>query len=65
MKSDNTQTYFFDEDLKNELIKIGFGRIGVTIAESYNFHQNDIKNQIPREYDIDPVDFRVNIYSDY
>ena len=64
-QSSSQVEHFDNTNLKNELIKIGFDRIGVTIAESYNFHQNDIKNQIPREYDIDTVDFRVNIYSDY
>ena len=38
---------------------------GVTFGESYNFHQKDVKDQIPREYSLDPVDFRINIYSDY
>ena len=51
--------------IKNELIKNGFDSIRVTVAESYNFHQKDVKDQIPREYALDPVDFRVDIYSEY
>ena len=54
----NTQMY-------NELIKYGFYALGVTSGETYNFHQANTKDQIPREYQLDPVDFRVNIYSDY
>ena len=37
----------------------------ISSGETYNFHQPNIKDQIPREYALDPVDFRVNIYSDY
>ena len=51
--------------IKNELNKNNFKIIGVTILESYNFHQKNINDQIPREYAFDPVDFRSNIYSDY
>ena len=58
VKLEKTEVY-------KELEKNGFRIVGITIGESYNFHQKDIKDQIPREYSLDPVDFRVNIYSDY
>ena len=49
-----------------ELKDKGFDIISVTVGESYNFHQkNNDKVQIPREYTLDPVDFRVNIFSIY
>lgn len=51
--------------IKSELNKYNFKIIGVTILESYNFHQKNVNDQIPREYAFDPVDFRVNKYSDY
>ena len=51
--------------IKRELNKNGFVISGVTVSESYDFHQKDVKDQIPREYTLDPVDFRIDIYSDY
>ena len=51
--------------IKDNLIKYGFNIVRITTTESYNFHQKNVKDQIPREYALDPVDFRVNIYSDY
>ena len=51
--------------LKDNLKKNHFKIEGVTFGESYYFHQKDVKDQIPREYSLDPVDFRINIYSDY
>ena len=51
--------------VKDELEKNGFEIFGVTVRELYNFHQHNIKNQIPIEYSFNPVDFRVDIYSDY
>ena len=57
---------FLGTSIKSRLEKNGFKINGVTIAESYKFHQkdNDII-QYPREYEFNPVDFRVDIYSDY
>ena len=54
-----------DTQIKEELKNNGFIINGVTISEFYNFHRHNVKNQIPREYSLDPVDFRVDIYSDY
>ena len=51
--------------IKSELNKNGFVISGVTVSESYDFHQINVKDQIPREYTLDPVDFRIDIYSDY
>ena len=51
--------------IKNELNKLRFIINGVTSMESYNFHQINVSNQIPREYAFDPVDFRINLYSTY
>ena len=48
-----------------ELKSLGFYIGGVTSAETYNFHQTNTKDQIPREYAFDPVDYRVDIYSEY
>ena len=64
-QSSSTVDNRFNNRIKIELKKLGFTIIGVTILESYNFHQKNMKDQIPREYAIDPVDFRVNIYSHY
>ena len=51
--------------VKGELKKYGFIVDRITFAESYNFHQINVKDQIPREYSLDPIDFRFNFYSDY
>ena len=51
--------------IKDELKNNGYEIFGVTTRELYNFHQHNIKNQIPMEYSFNPVDFRVDIYSDY
>ena len=48
-----------------QLEKLGFKTVHITMSETFFFHQLDKINQIPREYALDPVDFRVNIYSDY
>ena len=61
-----------DSDVQNlattEMYKIlnetGFTIIGVTCGESYDdFYQKE--NPIPREYTLEPVDYRVDIYSRY
>ena len=51
-------------DIYNNLIDSGFEIIGTTIFESYNYSYQ-IKNPIPREYLVHPVDERVNIYQNY
>ena len=40
MKSDNTQTYFFDEDLKNELIKIGINKQIIALNDTNSIIKN-------------------------
>ena len=56
---ENTPMYY---DLyKNYKFLIG----GVTTGETYNFYQENTKDQIPMEYSFDPVDYRVDIYSPY
>jgi len=64
-QSSSTVDKKFNNKIKSELKKLGIAVNGVTISESYNFHQKNVKDQIPREYEFDPVDFRVNIYSHY
>ena len=71
------ETEFFDssqsdsdvQNLKNteiykNLNSLGITIVGVTCGESYDdFYQKE--NPIPREYTLDPVDYRVDIYSSY
>ena len=64
-QSSSTVDKEFNNQIKTNLKKLGFSIIGVTITESYSFHQKNVYDQIPREYTIDPVDFRLNIYSRY
>ena len=64
-QSPSTVDKEFNNQIKTNLKKLGFSIIGVTIMESYSFHQKNVYDQIPREYTIDPVDFRLNIYSRY
>ena len=64
-QSSSTVDKKFNNKIKSELKKLGIAVNSVTISESYNFHQKNVKDQIPREYEFDPVDFRVNIYSHY
>ena len=50
-------------DIEKNLTDLGFSIGGVTIGETFNDSYKN--NTIPREYALDPVDERVNIYSDY
>ena len=54
-----------NSQIKKELEKNGFLLKGVTIEESFPYNPNNAKNAIPMEYHLNPVDFRVDIYSDY
>ena len=51
--------------MKKELEKKGFILNGVTVEESFSYYPDNTKNLIPMEYNLDPVDFRVDIYSFY
>ena len=53
-----------NSDIYSNLSDAGFLIRGVTIYESYNY-TFQIKNPIPREYLIHPVDERVNIFESY
>ena len=64
-QSSSTIDKLENSKIKYELKKYGFELSSITFAESYNFHQQNVKDQIPREYALDPVDFRFNFYSDY
>jgi hypothetical protein len=55
---------FNGSDIYNNLLDNGFEIIGTTYFESFNYSYQ-IKNPIPREYLIHPVDVRVNIYQNY
>ena len=52
-------------NMYKELENLGINIMGVTTGETYSFYQKDVNGQIPREYSFDPVDYRVNIYSNY
>ena len=62
-QSSSTVNNLEGTDVKKNLADLGFFIQGVTIAETFN--ESSINNSIPREYALDPVDERVNIYSDY
>ena len=50
--------------MSTNLNNLGFTIQGVTVSENYDdFYQKE--NPIPREYTLDPVDYRVDIYSRY
>jgi hypothetical protein len=55
---------FNGSDIYNNLLDNGFEIIGTTYFESFNYSYQ-LKNPIPREYLIHPVDVRVNIYQNY
>ena len=53
-----------NSEMYKNLNDLGFTIMGVTCGESYDdFYQKG--NPIPREYNLDPVDYRVDIYSRY
>ena len=50
-------------EMRNNLDKLGITINGVTCGEFFDDLRDD--NPIPREYTIDPIDYRINIYSRY
>ena len=55
---------FENSDISKKLREIGFEIKGVTIYESYNYSYQG-KNPIPREYLINPVDEKFDIFESY
>ena len=55
---------FENSNISKKLMEIGYEIAGVTIYESYNYSYQE-KNPIPREYLINPVDERVDIFESY
>ena len=63
-QSDSDVQNLESSDMYKNLNELGITIIGVTTGESYDdFYQKD--NPIPREYTLEPVDYRVDIYSRY
>ena len=63
-QSDSDVKNLENTDMYKALNETGFTIVGVTCGESYDdFYQKD--NPIPREYTLEPVDYRVDIYSRY
>ena len=52
-------------NMYKELFNLGIIIYGVTTGETFYFYQNNLYGQIPGEYTFDPVDDRIDIYSDY
>ena len=64
-QSPSTVDDLSNSQIKKELEKNGFLINGLTIEESFRNNPNNANNPIPMEYVLNPVDFRVDIYSDY
>ena len=63
-QSDSDVRNLETSEMYKNLYDSGFTIIGVTCGESYDdFYQKP--NPIPREYTLEPVDYRVDIYSRY
>ena len=63
-QSDSNVQTLPNTNMSKNLNELGFTIHGVTTAENYDdFYQKE--NPIPREYTLDPVDYRVDIYSRY
>ena len=63
-QSDSDVQNLQSSDMYKNLNQLGITIQGVTTGESYDdFYQR--KNPIPREYTLEPVDYRVDIYSSY
>ena len=63
-QSDSDVQNLGNSQIYQNLNDLGITVIGVTCGESYDdFYQKD--NPIPREYTLEPVDYRVDIYSRY
>ena len=52
-----------DNELYKNLSSLGFSTVSISILENYDDYKKD--ELIPMEYKIDPVDYRVDIYSSY
>ena len=64
-QSPSTVDELSNSPIKIELEKNGFLLEGLTVEESFANNPNEYNNPIPMEYQLNPVDFRVDIYSDY
>ena len=64
-QSPSTVDDLSNSQIKKELEKNGFLINGLTIEESFRNNPNNANNPIPMEYVLNPVNFRVDIYSDY
>ena len=62
-QSHSSVHYLKETTFCKNLEELGFTTDGVTVGEFYDGFRED--NPIPREYTLDPVDYRVNIYSRY
>ena len=55
----------FNNTIENQNLKqLGFEIVGISYAETFGDNYKE-KNEIPLEYDFDPVDERVDIYNEY
>ena len=65
-QSSATINYYDDTEIENKLKKLGIDIGTITFLESFDISMEyDNKTLIPREYQFDPVDERIDIFSHY
>ena len=65
-QSSATEIYSSNSDIQQKLSNLGINLIGVTAEETFDISMGYTKkNLIPREYQFDPVDERIDLYSHY